>query len=62
MENKTDSVRELNFDQKTSKSTITTNPQNQYGRIKTGPYLPIQSGMYNIDVISTSDLKIEGNI
>jgi hypothetical protein len=57
MDNKTDFVKDIDFNAKTSESTITTNPQNQFGRINTGPYLPIQSGTYNIDVISTSDFN-----
>jgi len=64
MNNKTDIIKDTDLNQKTSETTITTNVQDQFGKINTGPYLPIQSGTYNINVISTSDfhtIAIEGH-
>lgn len=63
MNNKTDIVKDNDLHQITTETTITANIQDQFGKIDTGPYLPIQSGTYKINVISTSDFQtiaIEG--
>lgn len=64
MNNRADKIKDINLHQKITESTITTNIQDQFGKIDTGPYLPIQSGAYNINVISTSDfntIEVEGH-
>jgi len=55
MDNTTDFVKNVDFNVSISKTSVNSSTQNQFGQILMGPYLPIQSGTYNIDVVSTSD-------
>lgn len=57
MENTTDFVKDIDFNFKTTDTSVSTEPQHQLGQIHIGPYLPIQSGSYNVDVILTSDFN-----
>jgi hypothetical protein len=57
MENTTDFVKNIDFNSKTTNTTISFNPSHEFGKINIGPYLPIMSGSYNVDVVTTSDFN-----
>lgn len=57
MLNKTSFVSKIDFHSVKTDISFTKDAINVFGRINYGPYLPIQSGSYDINVISTSDFK-----
>ena len=57
MSKKTDFVKECDFLTKNLSTNIVSNPNIGLGKIDNGPYLPIQSGEYKINVIETKDFN-----
>ncbi len=57
MDNITDIILDIDFNPRVTEDSFVKDTQNQYGQINNGPYLPIQSGNYSVDVISTSDFN-----
>lgn len=58
MKKTTNFVENVDFNIKTTNNTVSFNPSHEFGKIEIGPYLPIMSGSYNVDVVSTSDFNI----
>ena len=50
-------VTETNLKPYKSNTTKRSNSNIGLGKIQNGPFLPIQSGNYSIDVIKTNDFK-----
>ncbi len=50
----TDLVTKTDFVADKSNTTIVSNPNIGFGKVDNGPYLPIQSGDYKINVIETN--------